>query len=49
MSLIYRQSESAIVVCETCGMPVRVIFDADGEIEKVLAVCGHVKKPEADE
>jgi hypothetical protein len=35
--------DTAIAVCETCGMPVRVIFDADGKIEKVLAVCGHVQ------
>jgi len=38
--------DSAIAACETCGMPVRVVFDNDGEISKVLAVCGHVKKPE---
>lgn len=36
-------SDAAIAVCETCGMPVRVIFDEAGEIQKVLAVCGHVQ------
>ena len=35
----------AIAVCKTCGMPVRVVFDDDGEVAEVFAVCGHVKKP----
>jgi hypothetical protein len=37
--------ESAIAVCEICGMPVRVVFFGD-KIAKVFAVCGHVKKPQ---
>jgi len=40
-----RSETSAIAVCETCGMPIRVTFRGD-EIVKVLAPCGHVKKPE---
>lgn len=35
--------QSAIVVCATCGMPVRVVFAPDGEVEKVLAVCSHIE------
>lgn len=38
-------TKTAIVVCITCGMPVRVDFTEAGEIEKVFAVCGHVKAP----
>lgn len=38
---------NAIAVCETCGMPVRVVFDDDGSVVKVLAVCGHPKQSAA--
>ena len=31
--------ESAIAICKACGMPMRVMFDDDGNIEKVFAVC----------
>lgn len=37
--------ESSIAVCDTCGMPVRVVFE-NGEIVKVFAVCGHVTLPD---
>jgi hypothetical protein len=37
--------QAAIAQCEQCGMPVRVVFTAEGEIDKVFTVCGHVKKP----
>lgn len=37
----------ALAVCQTCGMPVRVLFDGSGNVEKVLAVCGHVETPVA--
>jgi hypothetical protein len=33
-------NENAIVVCQTCGLPVRVIFEDDRPV-KVLAPCGH--------
>lgn len=36
----------ALVVCKTCNMPVRVKFE-NGKIVQVLAVCGHVEKPES--
>lgn len=36
---------SAIVVCKVCGMPVRAVFDAEGELRRVLAPCGHVTMP----
>jgi hypothetical protein len=35
----------AISVCKTCGLPVRVKFDDEGNVVKVSAVCGHVKAP----
>ena len=35
-------SDAAIVVCQTCGMPARVVFCDDGEIAAVFSVCGHV-------
>lgn len=35
--------ENAIAVCKTCGLPVRVTFDACGEVVKVGSVCGHVQ------
>jgi hypothetical protein len=41
--------ETAIVVCRTCGMPVRVDFTKDGAIAAVFAVCGHVTMPTAHE
>lgn len=41
-------NEAAIAVCEKCGMPVRVIFDEDGEISEVFAVCDHVQKPKEE-
>lgn len=39
-------SESCIALCEECGFPVRVIFRDDGEIEKILAPCGHPRTKE---
>lgn len=39
-------STDATVVCSTCGMPVRVVFDEHGNIVEVYAVCGHVEQPE---
>lgn len=38
-------SRDAIAVCRTCGMPVRVTFSDNGEIEEVFAVCEHVQSP----
>ena len=39
---------TAIAECATCGMPVRVVFDAAGEVERVLAPCGHPQKDDSD-
>lgn len=36
-------AETAMAVCATCGMPVRVDFDDDGEIVKVFAFCDHIQ------
>ena len=32
-------TKTAIALCETCGTPMRVDFDEDGNLAKVLAVC----------
>lgn len=40
------ERESVIAECDTCSMPVRVIFEGS-RIVAVYAVCGHVKEPDA--
>lgn len=36
--------QATIAVCKTCGFPVKVVFNAEGEIEATFAVCGHIEK-----
>ena len=42
-------SRTAIAVCRTCDLPIRVVFGEDGEVEKVFAVCLHVYREFRDD